>query len=392
MNTVTPRRGKRSASCPGRRSALHDDASQCILSALPLMDGDDEWACVLRSPEPADTRGVSCCACSRAPRDRDRRADRGHQRRARRSARTSRTCAPLADRVLARDHRRDAWPATTSSSSPCRTGSPPPSPSSSATTCWSSTAAPTSGSTTPADWEQLLRRRRTPAPGRTACPSCPAQRERAARRPGASRCPAATRPPSPWRCSPPYAARPGRARGRGRRRHRHLAARARSLKPHLLGSEVMGSMSAVRRRRRPPAHPRDRSRTSRPRPGEPVTRLLHPDPRPDEPRHPRHLHAPRPSPASPRRRCASRVREGLRRRAVRPPAARGRSGPPPPLRYGSNTAAAPGRPRRARRPGHRRQRHRQPHQGHRGGAVQSTNIALGLPEELGPSSTIGVAP
>ena len=35
-------------------------------------------------------------------------------------------------------------------------------------------------------------------------------------------------------------------------------------KPHLLGSEVMGNASAVRRRRRPPAHPRDRAEPLRP--------------------------------------------------------------------------------------------------------------------------------
>ena len=108
-----------------------------------------------------------------------------------------------------------------------------------------------------ADWERVLRRRRTPAPGPTACPSCPAQRDRAARHARGSPSPAATRPrvtlallpgaaPPGW-SSPTWSWSPRPA----------PPAPGKSLKPHLLGSEVMGSMSAVRRRRRPPAHPRD---------------------------------------------------------------------------------------------------------------------------------------
>ena len=66
------------------------------------------------------------------------------------------------------------------------------------------------------------------------------------------------------------------------------------LKPHLLGSGGDGRDVAVRRGRRAPAHPRDRAEPRRwPRASR--SRLLHPDPRPDGPRHPRHLHRPGPT-------------------------------------------------------------------------------------------------
>ena len=137
----------------------------------------------------------------------------------------------------------------------------------------------------------------------------------------------------------------------------------RGLKPHLLGSEVMGVDVAVRRRRRPPAHPRDRAE---PRRSRRASRSRCPSPRPWR-RWPGASSPPaRPGsgPAPSASACASAWRAGLRRRAVRPPAARG------------PVAAHRGRPRRQRRsppgapstsgrPRRRRRRHRQPDQGHR---------------------------
>ena len=92
-------------------------------------------------------------------------------------------------------------------------------------------------------------------------------------------------------------------------------------KPHLLGSEVMGNAVRLRRRRRPPAHPRDRAEPRRRSPAAPS----------------RSLHARCWSPMArgilatcsapllrrrDRRRRARGVRQGVRRRAVRAPAAR----------------------------------------------------------------------
>ena len=107
---------------------------------------------------------------------------------------------------------------------------------------WSSTAAPTTGSTT-----------RPPGSAATAAehagtwpyglPELPGQRDAAAPAPGGSRSPAATRPrsPSPWR--PLLAAGPGRARAWSSSPPPAPPAPGKSAKPHLLGSEVMGSVA-----------------------------------------------------------------------------------------------------------------------------------------------------
>ncbi len=66
-----------------------------------------------------------------------------------------------------------------------------------------------------------------------------------------------------------------------------------ALKPHLLGSEVMGSMSPYGvggGHRHTPEIEQNLSRAA----GEPVTRVLHSHPRADAARHPRHLHGPAP--------------------------------------------------------------------------------------------------
>ena len=168
---------------------------------------------------------------------------------------------------------------------------------------------------------RVLRRRRTPAPGPTACPSCraptgPGSARRCAA-PGGSPSPAATRPRSRWRWRP--ASPPGcwtRRRRRGRRRPGTSGA-GRSLKPHLLGSEVMGSMSPYGvggvHRHTPEIEQNLGAGGRRAGAG-----LVHADAGADAPRHPGHLHRP----AAPRRRRADPARprgldRGLRRRAVR---------------------------------------------------------------------------
>ena len=255
------------------------------------------------------------------------------------------------------------------------------SPSSSATTCSSSTAARTSGSAIAEDWAAVLRRR--------------ARRHLAVRPARAARCPR-TR----WR----------RQAGRGprllpdrRRRSRssprcaaglvepdvvvvaavgHLAARARPLKPHLLGSEVMGALSAVRRRRRAPAHPRDRARTSAPRPAH---RSRSPSPRCW-----RRCRAASSPPARPGSRPASPPTTCGRRTRRRTPTSRSctccrrASGRRPRRVLGANTVliqvAVDERAGRVVAVSAIDNLVK----GTAGGAVQCMNIALGLPETTGP--------
>ena len=108
----------------------------------------------------------------------------------------------------------------TSSSSPCRTASPRPlaaelpAPTSASSTCGADFRLADAGGLA-----TLLRRRRTPAPGRTACPSCPAQRAALARAPPDRRARLLRRRRHP---GPGAAARrrPGRARRRRGRRRR----------------------------------------------------------------------------------------------------------------------------------------------------------------------------
>ena len=127
---------------------------------------------------------------------------------------------------------------------------------------------------------------RTPGPGPTGCPSCPAS-ARARGRHAGSRCPAATRPsppsPSPRR-SPPASSSPT---GRGRRLRAPRGA-GKAPKPHLLGTEVMGSASAYGvggiHRHTPEITQNLAALTD----GD-VRRVLHAAAGPDAPRHPRHL-------------------------------------------------------------------------------------------------------
>ena len=110
--------------------------------------------------------------------------------------------------------------------------------------------------TDPAAWTALVRRRARRARGRTACPELPGARDalRGARRVAVPGC---------YPTAASLALFPALAAG--------LAApevvvtavsgtsgAGKSLKPHLLGAEVMGALSRVRRGRGPPAHARDR--------------------------------------------------------------------------------------------------------------------------------------
>ena len=146
---------------------------------------------------------------------------------------------------------------------------------------------------------------------------------RAGRRHAGSPSPAATRPRSPSPSRPALAAGLRRARRRRRRRgQRHVRRGQGGSSRTCSAARSWARCSAVRRRRRAPAHPGDRSEPRWP-PGEPVTLSLHPDARADGPRHPRHLHGPAAARHGRRQQLRAACESGLRRRAVRAPAARG---------------------------------------------------------------------
>ena len=236
-----------------------------------------------------------------------------------------------------------------------------------ATTWSSSTAAPTSGSPTRAPGTAVLRHRRTPGPGPTACPSCPPPRDRSATpspAPRASPCRAATRPPSR------LALAPGLAAGRASSPTTSWSSRppaprapARSLKPHLLGAEVMGAMSPYGvggMHRHTPEIEQNLTAAG----GRPGHRLVHADAGADAARHPRHLHRPGAPRAPPPRPCAP---PGSKAYADEPFVHLLPEGQWPQTGsvLGSNTVHLQVVARRAGRPGRRRRRGRQPHQGHR---------------------------
>ena len=291
--------------------------------------------------------------------------------------RSSPTCSPLADRVL-----EDTTPEVLAGHDVVFLALPHGQSAAVAEQlgerCSSSTAAPTSGSRR-AGVGGASTARRTPAPGPTACPNCPVPAPpREALREAAHR---GARLLPDRRLA---RALPG-LRGRALAEPEAVIVAAsgtsgagKALKPHLLGSEVMGSMTpyGVGGGHR---HTPEMIRTSRAAAGERVTRLLHADPRPDAPRHPRHVQRHGQPPGTDRRPCAGRVREGVRGRAVRPPAPRG-----PVARHRVRLRfqhrPAPGRRRRAARPHHRVSAIDNLTKGTAGGAVQSMNIALGLPE------------
>ena len=291
------RRGGAAARRRGRSSAdhcMHEYASTCIVMQRDQgSSGGGERVRRRRDPP----------APARPPGVRDRRRHRGAAVPGSGWASVHPHLRPLADRDPRADHAPRCWPATTSSSSRCRTDTPPRSPRSCPTTvvvidCGAdfrleptrrrgrrSTAPPHAG-TWPYGLPEL------PAGGGvvSATGSPGATPDRGAR--------AATRPPSrsPWRpASPPGLLEPddvvvvaaSGTSGAGK------GAQAAPARQRGDGLDV-----ALRRRRRPPAHPRDRAEPRPRRRGEPVSRLLHPDARADAARHPRHLHRPAARPAS----------------------------------------------------------------------------------------------
>ena len=297
-----------------------------------------------------------------APRGRDRRADGGRQRGHAARARTSRTCCRwptgCSSRPTVGDARRPRRRLPRAAARPVGRARR----AARRRRARRSTAAPTTGSTDPAAWTRSTAAR-TPAPGPTACRSCPAPATRCAA-PAGSRCPAATRPRSRSRSSPALAAGPGRARASWSSPPPARPAPARSLKPHLLGAEVMGALSRVRRRAASTGTPPRSSRTS-PRPPAAGRRLASPR----SWRRCRAASSP-PAPRGPRRRrptaeVARGLREGLRRRAVRAPAARRAVAAAPRRRSAPTPCTCRSTVDERRRPARRRRRHRQPHQGHR---------------------------
>ena len=213
------------------------------------------------------------------------------------------------------DQSRRPRPTPTSSSWPCRTASPRRSPRDLPAGRRSSTSAPTTGWSTPTRGRRTTAAR-TPARGRTACPSCRASGNSSPRRTG-SPPPAATPAPSRWpspRCIAAGIASPRRRGRRGRLRHHRRRSHAQAAP-----ARQRGDGRSVRvQGRRPPAHPGDQAGHRRP------FALVHPAARPDAPRHPRHGDRP----SRPRRAHVGTVRDraahGVRERAVRARAARGR--------------------------------------------------------------------
>ena len=130
-------------------------------------------------------------------------------------------------------------------------------------------------------------------------------------------------------------------------------------KPHLLGSEVMGSMTPVRRRRRPPAHPRDDPEPQR---GGRASRSPSPSPRPSR-RCPAASSPPARAKAQPGRRPPTTLRAAYEKAFADEPFVHllpEGQWPATACRVRLQRRADPGRLRRGRRPDHRDQRHRQP--------------------------------
>ena len=185
-----------------------------------------------------------------------------------------------------------------------------------------STAAPTSGSRTPPAWETFYGSAHA-GTWPYGLPELPGAARRARAAPRGSRSPAATRPPSSLALAPGFAAGLARADDVVIVAASGTSGAGKAPKPHLLGAEVMGSMSPYGvggGHRHTPEIEQNLSAAA----GGPVTRLLHAHAGADAPRHPRHRAPPRPAaPGVTAGRRARGLREGLRRRAVRPPAARG---------------------------------------------------------------------
>ena len=226
----------------------------------------------------------------------------------------------------ARDHRRDAGRPRRRLPRAAARRSRPPSPRSCPTTSSSSTAAPTSGSTDAAAWTGFY--------GTDHAGTWPYGLPELPLPAGAGRDALA----GPDRIAVPGLLPDGRAASRSlpasrpgcssredvvdRRRLRHLRA------PAGRSSRTCSAPRSWARCRRTasaaPTGTRPRSsRTSAAAAGAPGHRLLHPDAGADAARHPRHLHRQGRPPAPTAAAVRAAWREGVRRRAVRPPAARG---------------------------------------------------------------------
>ena len=161
------------------------------------------------------------------------------------------------------------------------------------------------------------------------------------------------------------------------------------LKPHLLGSEVMGSMSPYGVggvHRHTPEIEQNLVRAA----GEPGDGVVHPDARADATRHPRHVHGPAGSRHRSRRRPAG-VGAGLCRRAVRPPPARGRVARDGIGRWAATTSSSRSPSTSGSAASSSSSAVDNLTKGTAGAAVQCANIALGLDETLG-LPIAGVAP
>ena len=208
------------------------------------------------------------------------------------SGRCTRTCTRWPTRSWSRPRRR-RWPATTSSSSRCRTAHSAAARGAAARrrSSWS-TAGPTSGSTTPRPGPTSTAPT-TPGPGPTGCPSCRSPGGRSGREALAGRDAGRRARVLPDGLQP--GPRPRLRRGAARARRRRVVAATgtsgagRSLKPHLLGAEVMGSMSPYGvggAHRHTPEIEQNLSRVRRAA----GHGLVHADAGADATRHPRHLH------------------------------------------------------------------------------------------------------
>ncbi len=215
----------------------------------------------------------------------------------------------------------------------------------------------------------VLRRRRTPGTWPYGLPELPGR--------SAARCVDARRIAVPG-CYPTVV---HARRGAGRRRRAGRAATsswsprpapaapARAPKPHLLGSEVMGTPSAYGvggTHRHTPEIVQNLAALTDRAGAVSFTPLLVPMPR----GHPRHLLGPAASPGVDGGRGARGLARGVRRRAVRRACCRRASGRRPRPCTAATPSPAGGR-RRDRRPPGRRRRDRQPGQGHRRGPRSS---------------------
>ena len=331
------------------------------------------------SPEPAGTPGARCCACSWAtPASRSARVTAGSNAGEPLGA-LQPHLLPLADRVLAETTVETLAGHDVvvpgAAARPVR----PRSPSSWATTPSSSTAAPTSGSPTPAEWETFYGGdARRPWP--YGLPELPGQRD------AARAAPRRIAVPGCYPTVSTLALAPGVAAGLVEPDVVVVAAsgtsgagKAAEAAPARQRDD--GQRQRLRRRRHAPAHPRDRARTSA---GVTGRRCGSASPRPRADA--RGILATVHGAAARRRhrrRGPRRLRNGVRRRALRAPAARRASARRPSRSLGANTVhlqvAVDERARRLVAVGAVDNLAK----GTAGAAIQCMNIALGLDEAPG---------